>query len=114
MTQREFFLAVAALDNIPQNLADYATAQAQKVADKNSARNAKVKAKKDTINAPILAQIREILADGNAHTCAEIAAYTGANPPKIAALVKPLIDGGTVVKDSVKVGDKKAVAYKNA
>ena len=114
MTQREFYLAVANLEGISTELAEYATAQAQKVADKNSARNAKVKAKKDTVNAPILAQIREILADGNAHTCAEIAASTGTNPPKIAALVKPLIDGGTVVKDTVKVGDKKAVAYKNA
>ena len=114
MTQKEFFLAVAALENVPQELADYATAQAQKVADKNSARNAKVKAKKADENAPILAQIREVLADGKLHTCAELAAFTGANTPKIAALVKPFVDNGTIVKETVKVGKNKAQAYKNA
>lgn len=114
MTQREFFQAVAALDNIPQELADYATAQAKKVSDKNSARNAKVKAKKADENAPILAQIKEVLADGKLHTCAELAAFTGANTPKIAALVKPFIDNGTIVKETVKVGKNKAQAYKNA
>lgn len=108
MTQREFYLAVANLEGISTELAEYATAQAQKVADKNSARNAKVKAKKADADAPLIAQIRTVLADGQAHTCAELAAYTGANIPKVSALVGKMAD---VTKSTVKVDKKKAVAY---
>ena len=113
MTQREFFQAVISAE-VAQELKDYATQQIEALGKKNSARNAKAKEKKDAVNAPLLAQINALLADGKTHTCAEIAAYTGANSPKIAALVKPFVDNGAIVKETVKNGKNRAVAYKNA
>jgi hypothetical protein len=113
MTQREFYQAVVSAD-VAQELKDYATAQVKALNNKNSARNVKARAKKDAVNAPLLAQINALLADGKAHTCAEIAAYTGANSPKIAALVKPFVDNGTIVKETIKNGKSRAIAYRNA
>lgn len=113
MTQREFFQAVISAE-VAQELKDYATQQIEALGKKNSARNAKAKEKKDAVNAPLLAQINTLLADDKVHTCAEISAYTGANSPKIAALVKPFVDNGTIVKEIVKNGKNRAVAYRNA
>ena len=113
MTQKEFYQAVVSSE-VAQELKDYATKQIEALGKKNSARNAKVKEKRDAVNAPLLAQINALLADGKAHTCSEISAYTGANSPKIAALVKPFVDNGTIVKETVKNGKNRAVAYKNA
>lgn len=107
MTQREFFQAVVSAE-VAQELKDYATKQIEALGKKNSARNAKVREKRDTENAPLIAQIRTVLADGQAHTCAELAAYTGANSPKIAALVSKMED---VTKSTVKVDKKRAIAY---
>lgn len=132
MTQREFFNVIANgtgtisfkaesgntnfkdITRDDPEIVEFATQQIEALGKKNSARNAKAKEKKDAVNAPLLAQINELLADGKAHTCAEIAAYTGANSPKIAALVKPFVDNGTVVKETVKNGKNRAIAYKNA
>jgi hypothetical protein len=113
MTQRDFYNAIIKAD-VAQELKDYASAQVQALNNKNSARNVKTRAKKDAVNAPLLAQINALLADGKTHTCAEISAYTGANSPKIAALVKPFVDNGTIVKETVKNGKNRAIAYRNA
>ena len=112
MTQREFFQAVISAE-VAQELKDYATAQVQALDNKNSARNVKARAKKADENKPLVAQIKTILADGQAHTCAELSATTGANIPKVSSLIGTYFKD-TVVKETVKVDKKKAVAYRLA
>ena len=112
MTQREFYQAVVSAD-VAQELKDYATAQVQALDNKNSARNVKARAKKADENKPLVAQIKTILADGQAHTCAELSATTGANTPKVSSLIGTYFKD-TVVKETVKVDKKKAVAYRLA
>ena len=112
MTQREFFQAVVSAE-VAQELKDYATAQVQALDNKNSARNVKARAKKADENKPLVAQIKTILADGQAHTCAELSATTGVNIPKVSSLIGAYFKD-TVVKETVKVDKKKAVAYRLA
>ena len=73
MTNRDFYNAVANLDNAPEDIKSYAENAIKALNDKNSARNAKVKEKKNAENAPYIEGILNILADGNPHTCGEIA-----------------------------------------
>lgn len=112
MTQREFFQAVVSAD-VAQELKDYASAQVQALDNKNSARNVKARAKKADENKPLVAQIKTILADGKTHTCAELSATTGANIPKVSSLIGTYFKD-TVVKETIKVDKKKAVAYRLA
>lgn len=112
MTQREFYNAIVKAD-VAQELKDYATAQVQTLDNKNSARNVKARAKKADENKPLVAQIKTILADGQAHTCSEISASTGANIPKVSSLISTYFKD-TVVKETVKVDKRKAVAYRLA
>ena len=112
MTQRDFYNAIVKAD-VAQELKDYASAQVQALDNKNSARNVKARAKKADENKPLVAQIKTILADGKAHTCAELSATTGANIPKVSSLIGAYFKD-TVVKETVKVDKKKAVAYRLA
>lgn len=112
MTQREFFATIAKAD-VAQELKDYASAQVQALDNKNSARNVKARAKKEDENKPLVAQIKTILADGKTHTCAELAATIGINIPKVSALISAYFKD-TVVKDTVKIDKKRAVAYRLA
>ena len=112
MTQREFFATIAKAD-VAQELKDYASAQIQALDNKNSARNVKARAKKADENKPLVAQIKTILADGQTHTCSEISASTGANIPKVSSLINTYFKD-TVVKETVKVDKKRAVAYRLA
>jgi hypothetical protein len=112
MTQRDFYNAIIKAD-VAQELKDYASAQVKALNNKNSARNVKARAKREDENKPLVAQIKTILADGQAHTCSEISASTGANIPKVSSLISVYFRG-TVVKETVKVDKKKAVAYRLA
>lgn len=112
MTQREFFQAVISAE-VAQELKDYASAQVQALNNKNSARNVKARAKKADENKPLVAQIQAVLADGKAHTCAELSATTGANIPKVSSLIGAYFKD-TVVKETIKVDKKRAIAYRLA
>ena len=108
MTNRDFYNAVANLDNAPEDIKSYAENAIKALNDKNSARNAKVKEKKSAENAPYIDGILNILADGNPHTCGEIAKALDTNTSKISYLVGKM---DNVTKSTVKVDKKKAVAY---
>ena len=87
---------------------EFAKSQLEKLSAKNDSRNEKARAKKSAENAPYIEGILNILADGNPHTCGEIAKALDTNTSKISALVGKM---DNVTKSTVKVDKKKAVAY---
>lgn len=131
MTQREFFNVIANgtgtisfkaesgntnfkdITRDDPEIVEFAKKQIEALGKKNSARNVKARAKKADENAPLVAQIKTILADGKTHTCSEISASTGANIPKVSSLISTYFKD-TVVKETVKVDKRKAVAYRLA
>ena len=100
MTNRDFFSAVAT-----GTLTDEVVAFAQKHLSDMDAKTSADKAKRDADNAPLLAQVRDILSDGRTHTASDIAARMNISASKATALAKK-IDGIKV--DAVTV-DKRVV-----
>ncbi len=103
MTNKDFFSAVA-LGTMNDEIKAFAKAYIEKSEAKNSAD----KAKKDAENAPIIAKIHEVLADGKTHTASDIATRLSISTPKVSALVKK-IDGIKV--DEVTVNKRIVNGY---
>ena len=103
MTTREFLTAVAT-GSISTEIAQ----EAQKRLDEMTAKTASDKAKRDADNAPIIAAVKAILADGKTHTASDISARVGITTPKATAIVKK-IDGVKV--DSVTVNKRVVNGY---
>lgn len=103
MTTREFLTAVAT-GSMSTEIAQEAVARLNAMDAKTSAD----KAKRDADNAPIIAKIHEILADGKTHTASDIATRLSISTPKVSALVKK-IDGIKV--DEVTVNKRIVNGY---
>lgn len=103
MTNKDFFSAVA-LGTMNDEIKAFAKAYIEKSEAKNSAD----KAKRDADNAPIVAAVKEILADGKTHTASDIAARVNITTPKATAIVKK-IDGIKV--DEVTVNKRVVNGY---
>lgn len=103
MTNKDFFSAVA---NGTMN--DEIKAFAKAYLEKSEAKNSADKAKRDADNAPIVAAVKEILADGKTHTASDIAARANITTPKATAIIKK-IDGIKV--DSVTVNKRVVNGY---
>ena len=101
MTTREFLTAVVNSDSA-------AIAEAQKRLNEMDGKAASNKAKRDADNAPVIAIVKEILADGKTHTASDIAARANITTPKATAIVKK-IDGIKV--DSVTVNKRVVNGY---
>ena len=101
MTTREFLTAVINSDST-------AIAEAQKRLNEMDAKTASNKAKRDADNAPVVAAVKEILADGKTHTASDIAARANITTPKATAIVKK-INGIKV--DSVTVNKRVVNGY---
>ena len=87
---------------------EFAKSQLEKLSAKNDSRNEKARAKKAEENKPFVDGILNILADGNPHTCGEIAKALDTNTSKISNLVGKMEN---VTKSTIKVDKRKAVAY---
>ena len=85
MTTREFLTAVAT-GSMSTEIAQEAVARLNAMDAKTSAD----KAKRDADNAPIVAAVKEILADGKTHTASDIAARANITTPKATAIVKKI------------------------
>ena len=85
MTQRNFFELVA---NGTMN--DEIIAFARKAIEESDSKRNADKAKRDAENAPIIAKIHEVLADGKTHTASDIATRLSISTPKVSALVKKI------------------------
>lgn len=92
MTQRDFYNAIANNTELAPELTTFAKEAIKALNKKNEARNSKANAKKAEVNAPIIAAIREVLADGKPHFAADVCAEVGQNSPKVAALVSKMED----------------------
>lgn len=112
MTNREFLQTVANTDSLSAEVRDFAKAAIDKLDNKLSSRAAKEREKKTQENAPLVAQLLEVLADGKFKTTADIATAMGVHPSKVTALAKGLVEDGTLTKDKVSVPKKgKQTAY---
>ena len=85
MTQREFFTTIANNAELAPELTTFAKEAIEALNKKNEARNSKANAKKAEVNAPIIAAIREVLADGKPHFASDVCVAVGQN------LVRPQV-----------------------
>lgn len=100
MTNKDFFSAVA-LGTMNDEIKAFAKAYIEKSEAKNSAN----KARKDFEDAPLIANIKNILADGEVKTAGALAEMMNLSTSKITALVKK-IDG---IKVSQVIVNKRIV-----
>lgn len=105
MTNREFLIAVANLENAPQELRDEATARIAKLDAANEARKNKP-SKKTTENAPILEQIANEILTSEAQTASAIAEAAGISVQKASALLRALVADGKATVTEVKIPKK--------
>lgn len=110
MTQREFFAKIANNTELAPELTTFAKEAIEALNKKNEARNSKANAKKAEVNAPIIAAIREVLADGKPHFASDVAATVEQSPQKVAALVKNMADVA-VSKAKPEGAKTKRIAY---
>lgn len=105
MTNREFLIAVAALENVSEELKTYAEEKLAKMDATNEARKNKP-SKKATENAPIMEQIANEILTSEAQTASAIAEAAGISVQKASALLRALVAEGKAVATEVKVPKK--------
>ena len=116
MTNREFYTAIANLDNIPAELVEFAAdaiAKLDATNEKRKAASAVKAAEKQAEKAPIRNALLEVLNDEPA-TATELIAAAGLDikPASVPSLLRPFVEGGDVVKVEKKIeGKGKQRAY---
>ena len=104
MSMREFLTKVAAIEKAPVDVVAFAENQIEKLSAKNSSRSVKVAEKFAAENAPLMEQIREVLAaNPSGMIASEIAAATGLTTAKVSALGKKMVENGMVTSENVKM-----------
>ena len=112
MTNREFFTAIAAMENLSEELIQHAEAELEKLNKRNAARAAKpTKAQKE--NEPIKEEIVKFLTEkGGFHTASEIMEACEISVQKASALCRQLVEEGALTVQEIKVPKKgKQKAY---
>jgi predicted HTH transcriptional regulator len=108
MTNREFLIAVSALENAPAEIVEYATAAIAKLDATNEARKnkpSKAQLAKQAENAALAEEILAVLTT-EAVTEGTVAEAVGVTGPKARAVLKMLVEAGRVVKGEAKVPKK--------
>lgn len=110
MTTREFLNSV-----ISANISDDVTAQAQAMIanlDKRNAKRAATPSKTAVANEPIKASIVDLFVNGGSKTASEVAVALTITTQKASALLRQLVENGTLTSTEVKVPKKgKCKAY---
>ena len=112
MTNREFFTAIAAMENLNEELIQHAEAELEKLNKRNAARVAKpTKAQKE--NEPIKEEIVKFLTEkGGFHTASEVMEACEISVQKASALCRQLVEEGVLTVQEIKVPKKgKQKAY---
>ncbi len=112
MTNREFFTAIAAMENLNEELIQHAEAELEKLNKRNAARAAKpTKAQKE--NEPIKEEIVKFLTEkGGFHTASEVMEACEISVQKASALCRQLVEEGALTVQEIKVPKKgKQKAY---
>jgi vesicle coat complex subunit len=113
MTNREFFTAVAALENIPADLKEHAEAAIVKMDETNAKR--KEKAKETDASAKWAEENAEVIENAFAalgtetKVAADIAAAVGTSTQKINHVMRYLVDQGRVIAGETKLPKKGTV-----
>ena len=105
MTNREFYTAIANLENAPTEIVEHAQAALTKMDAANEARKNKP-SKKAEENAPIMDQIANEILTNEAVTAATVADTLGISVQKASALLRALVADGRAVQTEVKVPSK--------
>ena len=110
MTNREFYQSIAALDNIPSELAEFAADAIAKLDATNEKRKiaaAEKAAVKQAEKAPIREALFAALSE-TPMTATELIAAAGLDikPASVPSLLRPFVDEGAVLKVDVKVAGK--------
>lgn len=108
MTKREFLDYVRThADNA--EVAEFATAEIERLDNRNHTRQAKATAKRATENEPIVSAIVELMGDGKQRMASEIATKVSVSTAKASALCRQLVDAGTFKVADVKIKGKGSV-----
>lgn len=102
MTNREFMTTISTMENLPEELREYALAAIAKMDATNEARKNKP-SKKATENAPIMDQIANEILSSEAVTAATVAEAVGISVQKASALLRALAADGKATVTEVKV-----------
>ena len=114
MTTREFYNQIAALENIPAELVEFATDSLSKMDAQAETRRAKAQekaAEKQAEKAPIRDALLEVMGDAeNPKTASMLIADAGleetVKPASVSSLMRPLVEAGIVLKVDVKITGK--------
>lgn len=106
MTQREFFEAIIAKEEITDEMVAIAVKKLEQMDRKNEyARNHKKSgnSKKAKENAEVKAKIDELMADGQERKAKEIAEALGLSQQKVSALARQMVEDGVLTSKEEKV-----------
>ena len=106
MTLREFYEAIAAQEQITDEMVAIALKKLEQLDKKNEyARNHKKSgnSKKAKENAEVKARIAELMADGTARKAKEIAEALDLTQQKVSALARQMVEEGSLVAEEQKV-----------
>ena len=107
MTNREFYTAIIANENVAKDIKDFAQAEIDKLDARNDKRkNTQTKAQKE--NEGIMSAILDHLANGSA-VASDIGTALGISTQKASALCKLLVDSKKVTVEDIKVKNKGTV-----
>lgn len=112
MTNREFYVAIASLENIPAELVEFASESIAKLDatnEKRKAASAIKSAEKQAERAPIREALFAVMGDAeNPMTATALIEAAGLDikPASVPSLLRPLVESGEVVKVDVKVTGK--------
>lgn len=109
MTQRDFYTAVIAIENVSDEIKDFATAALAKMDAANEKRR-NTPSKKAVENQPLVDQIvNEILSAESPKTATEVGEILGVSTQKASALLRQVVADGKAVSEDVKVPKKGTV-----
>lgn len=112
MTNREFYTAIANLENIPAELIEFATESIAKLDHTNEVRKVKAAEKavaKQAEKAPVREALLAVMGDAENPMTATMlieAAGLDIKPASVPSLMKPFVENGSVLKVDIKVPGK--------
>ena len=105
MTNREFMTTISTMENIPEELQEYALAAIAKMDATNEARKNKP-SKTAVENAPLMDQIANEILGTEAVTAGTVAETLGVSVQKASALLRALCADGRAVQAEAKIPGK--------
>lgn len=104
MTNREFFMEIAATESLPLAIREHAEGEIVKL-DARNAKRAEKPSKTAIANEPIKAKILEVLAESG-KTASDLAVILEVSVQKASALCRQLAEAGQVAVTEVKIPKK--------